>query len=304
MADIFSALIPIFALIILGRLIKYLNIISSRSWEAIENLVYWVLLPSLLIVKLGTAKLDDFDFLPMGVSLALATICTILILSVIRRSFKIKQNSYTSVLQGGIRQNSYIGLAAAGPLYGAGGEALAAVGILAVIPLVNVISVISLLHIKKSKELKVLTAAKQLIKSPIIIACMLGIIFNASGFGVPFYISETLDLLGKGALPLGLLAVGAGLSFGVLARSPFLLLISNFFKLIFMPVLTAWFCVWFQIDTITTGIAILFAALPTSASSYVMARQFGGDHELMAAILTSQVLMGFITIPLILFIFV
>ena len=42
--------------------------------------------------------------------------------------------------------------------------------------------------------------------------------------------AETLDLLGKGALPLGLLAVGAGLSFGVLARSPFLLLISNFKK--------------------------------------------------------------------------
>ena len=97
----------------------------------------------------------------MGVSLALATICTILMLSVIRQSFKIKQNNYTSVLQGGIRQNSYIGLAAAGPLYGAGGEALAAVGILAVIPLVNVISVISLLQIKKSKELSHLALIKQ-----------------------------------------------------------------------------------------------------------------------------------------------
>jgi predicted permease len=67
-----------------------------------------------------------------------------------------------------------------------------------------------------------------------------------------------------------------------------------------MPVLTAWLCWIFEVDPVASGVAILFAALPSSASSYVMSRQFGGDHGLMAAILTSQVIMAIVTIPLVL----
>lgn len=300
MTDMFGTLLPIFAIIILGCLIKVLNIVSSRAWEGMENLVYWILLPSLLIVKLGNAELKEFDFLPMATALSLATIMTVIILIFLKVGFKIKQNSYTSVLQGGVRQNSYIGLAAAGPLYGIGGEALAAIGILAVIPLVNIISVLALIKIKNTKGLSVVVAVKQLIKNPIIIACTLGMFANASGLGVPLFINETLELASRGALPLGLLAVGAGLSFGGLIRNPLLLLGSNFLKLILMPVLTAWLCWCFDVDPVASGVAILFAALPSSASSYIMSRQFGGNHELMAAILTSQVIMAIATIPLVL----
>ena len=300
MIDMFGTLLPIFAIIISGCLIKVLNIVSSRAWEGMENLVYWILLPSLLIVKLGNAELKEFDFLPMATALSLATIMTVIILIFLKVGFKIKQNSYTSVLQGGVRQNSYIGLAAAGPLYGIGGEALAAIGILAVIPLVNIISVLALMKIKKTKGLSVIVAVKQLIKNPIIIACALGMFANASGLGVPIFINETLELASRGALPLGLLAVGAGLSFGGLIRNPLLLLGSNFLKLILMPVLTAWLCWCFDVDPVASGVAILFAALPSSASSYIMSRQFGGNHELMAAILTSQVIMAIATIPLVL----
>ena len=298
MIDMFGTLLPIFAIIILGCLIKVCNIVSSRAWEGMENLVYWILLPSLLIVKLGNAELKEFDFLPMATALSLATIMTVIILIFLKVGLKIKQNSYTSVLQGGVRQNSYIGLAAAGPLYGIGGEALAAIGILAVIPLVNIISVLALMKIKKTKGLSVIVAVKQLIKNPIIIACTLGMFANASGLGVPLFINETLELASRGALPLGLLAVGAGLSFGGLIRNPLLLLGSNFLKLILMPVLTAWLCWCFDVDPVASGVAILFAALPSSASSYIMSRQFGGNHELMAAILTSQVIMAIVTIPL------
>ena len=300
MIDMFGTLLPIFAIIILGSLIKFSNIMSPHAWEGMENLVYWVLLPSLLIVKLGNAELQEFDFLPMGAALSLATILTVIILIILRTGFKIKQSSYTSVLQGGIRQNSYIGLAAAGPLYGVGGEALAAIGILAVIPMVNVISVLALMKIKRTKGLGAIVAFKQLVKNPIIIACAVGVFVNASGFGVPLFINETLELVSRGALPLGLLAVGAGLSFGGLVRNPVLLLGSNFLKLILMPVLTAWLCWIFEVDPVASGVAILFAALPSSASSYVMSRQFGGDHGLMAAILTSQVIMAIVTIPLVL----
>jgi malonate transporter and related proteins len=110
-------------------------------------------------------------------------------------------------------------------------------------------------------------------------------------------------LLARGALPLGLLAVGAGLNFSIVKRSPLAVLFSNTLKLLAIPALTALFCHLQSVDPVTTGVAILFASLPTSASAYVMARQFGGDHELMSAILTTQVMMAAVTIPLMLALF-
>ena len=64
MIDMFGTLLPIFAIIILGCLIKFSKIMSPRAWKGMENLVYWVLLPSLLFVKLGYAELQELDFLP------------------------------------------------------------------------------------------------------------------------------------------------------------------------------------------------------------------------------------------------
>jgi malonate transporter len=48
---------------------------------------------------------------------------------------------------------------------------------------------------------------------------------------------------------------------------------------------------------------VLFHSQPTSTSSYVLARQMGGDHELMAGILTTQTLLAIVTIPAMLALF-
>ena len=298
-----SALAPVFGLIILGYGLKRAGAFPDTLWDGVEALVYWLLLPSLLVVKLGNTDLSQFDVMPMAASMAGATVLVVIGLVVVRRIVGIEGPVHTSILQGAVRQNSYIGLAAAVPLYGASGQALAAVGIAAVIPLVNVISMWSLAQLGPGGPPSIPVILKRLAKSPIIIACALGLGANMAGTGIHDLAATTLDLLGRGALPLGLLAVGAGLNFAVVKRSPIPLLFSNCLKLMAIPLLTAWFCQLQHVDPTTTGVAVLFASLPSSASSYVMARQFGGDHELMAAILTTQVMMAAVTSPVMLALF-
>ncbi|MNP27742.1 hypothetical protein D3C76_1206690 [compost metagenome] len=46
--------------------------------------------------------------------------------------------------------------------------------------------------------------------------------------------------------------------------------------------------------------AILFQALPTASSSYVMARQMGGNAPLMANIIALQTLLAALTLPVML----
>lgn len=298
-----SALAPIFALILLGYGLKRISLFPDGLWDGIEALVYWLLLPALLVVKLGNTDLSAFDVLPMATSMAGATVTVTVLITLIRFCRHTQGPVHTSVLQGAIRQNSYIGLAAAVPLYGASGQALAAVGIAAVIPLVNIISTWSLARLGPNGPPSLATIVKRLVLNPIIIACAIGIGANLAGTGVHTLAATTLDLLGRGALPLGLLAVGAGLEFKTLRRGAAPLLFSNILKLLAIPSFTALYCYLLQVDPIATGVAVLFASLPSSASSYVMSRQFGGDHELMAAILTTQVMMAAATIPLMLALF-
>lgn len=303
MPTMLSALAPVFALIIVGYGLKRTGAFPDSLWHGIEVLVYWLLLPALLVVKLGNTDLSEFDVIPMAAAMAGATVLVAAGLAVARKAVGIDGPVHTSILQGAIRQNSFIGLAAAVPLYGASGQALAAVGIAAVIPLVNVISMWSLAKFGSGGPPSVAVILKRLAKSPIIIGCVIGIGANLAGTGIHHIATSSLELLARGALPLGLLAVGAGLDFSIVKRSPLAVLFSNCLKLLAIPALTALFCLLQDVDPVTTGVAILFSSLPSSASAYVMARQFGGDHELMAAILTTQVMMAAVTIPLMLAMF-
>jgi malonate transporter len=56
----------------------------------------------------------------------------------------------------------------------------------------------------------------------------------------------------------------------------------------------AWF---FGIDGMPRTVAVIAASVPTAASSYILARQMGGDAPLMANLITVQVLMSAVTLP-------
>jgi len=50
--------------------------------------------------------------------------------------------------------------------------------------------------------------------------------------------------------------------------------------------------------------AVIFASVPTAVSSFALASQLGGETKLMARIISIQVALSFITIPLVLVIIV
>jgi predicted permease len=293
-----AALAPVFGLIVVGAILRPIGPIGEDGWRGIELITYWVLLPALLVLKLGGTDLTGYEIGPMVAAMAGAVLIVTGFLVAIQRITRIGGAAYTSVIQGAIRQNTYIGIAAAGALYGHDGVALAAVSIAAVIPLVNALSVWFLTRMIGDKPAGMRVVLSSMAKNPIIIACLLGIALNASGIGLHPLVSDGLDLMGRGALALGLLAVGAGLRFSALRTGWAPLLLSNALKLVAVPALTLALAIPLGLSGVALQVAVLFNALPSSASSYVFARALGGDHALMAAILTTQVAMAAITLPL------
>ncbi|MFD5231254.1 AEC family transporter [Streptomyces qaidamensis] len=108
-----------------------------------------------------------------------------------------------------------------------------------------------------------------------------------------------LQALGASSIPLGLLCIGAALCFGAARSWVAPILTSSSAKFALMPAATYWAAHFFGLGTHALVVAVLFQALPTASSSYIMARQLGGDAPLMAGITATQTLLGTAAVPVV-----
>jgi predicted permease len=99
-----------------------------------------------------------------------------------------------------------------------------------------------------------------------------------------------------------MLAVGAGLQIERISRTKWLLAVGVLIRLVGMPMLVIGLSWLVGLDGLPRTIAIIAGAVPTASTAYVMARQMGGDAQLMANIVTIQVMLSAITLPLFIYI--
>lgn len=292
-----DALGPVFLLILIGALLGRLNFPGAEVWPGIERLTYYLGFPALLIHRLALA---DFTASGLG-QLALVISAALLTLSaliwVLSPWLASDGPALTSVFQGGIRFNTYIGLAAASALFGDSGLVWAAMAVGIMIPLINVLCILAFALVGSQAELSVAKVGKQLATNPLILACLVGLALNGSGLGLPGWSAPTLALIGATALPLGLLAVGAALTPHSVRGDLRALIVSSALKFIALPLLMLGFAQLLALPAIAVQVVLLLAALPTASSAFILARQLGGDTRLMANIITVQSLLGFVSLP-------
>jgi predicted permease len=295
----FGALAPVFILIALGWLLRTRGFPGDHFWPAAERLVYFVLFPPLLFLTTAAADLAAFDLLPMAGALIAAILATAGLTLLLRPLLRIGDPGFTSVFQGAIRFNTYVGLAAGSVLFGQIGLTVMGLVVFVVVTTVNLLSVAALVHYGRrgAGRREVIGSVA---RNPLILACALGFGSNALGVELPAVAYDTLDILARASLTLGLLCVGAGLELAQLGRHRLAAVLTAALKLLVMPAVTALACRLFGIDGLSAAAAMLFMACPISASSYVLARQLGGDATLLAGLITITTIAAAITMPLIL----
>ncbi|MDF9798759.1 malonate transporter [Catalinimonas alkaloidigena] len=296
-----EALLPIFGVVILGQFFYRYKFPGKAFWPLADRLTYYVLLPALLISKIAEAKLTDTSILPMAGLLVLATFMLALTLVLLQFFIKTSPSRFTSIFQGSIRPNTYVGLAAASALYHEQGLALIAIAIAGVVPLVNILSVGAFTIYVPQTNRNGQQLARTFVTNPLIIACLLGIVFNITG--LPETGIELLNIFSRAALPLGLLSVGAGLNFIALRASMRAISITTILKLIALPSLVMLLFYLSGIEGISREVALIYAAVPGAISSYILARQLGGDSELMAGIITLETFLAMFSIPFLLWLY-
>lgn len=303
MTVVAGALLPVFGLIVAGYILRNSGWLDEGFWLNAERLTYFILFPALLFSTVSRADLTA-GYWPMFGALftAILVIAVIIALSagILRRATGASPATFTSMFQGAIRPNTYIATATAAGLYGTPGLTFAAVGIAAAVPLVNVLSVTVLARHMAGGSARLLL--RQLARNPIIIAVAAGGLLNLAGGPPPGTLSQSVDqliaLLGGAGLPLGLMAVGAALQPRLIASHARAIAVSTVFKLIALPALAVTLAISFGVSGPPLIVAILFAGVPTSASSFILARQMGGDHTMLAGLLTAETVVAFLTLPL------
>ena len=303
--EIFLVISPVFILIILGNLLRRIGVPDLSFWHVSDKLIYWVLIPALLFHHVSQITLSSTMLANYAVVILSGLFVVTTLSFIAGKLFGYTPQIWTSVMQGAARHNAFIALAIAGSLFGNKGLALGAIFMVILIPVINIVIVSTMTstlnqEVGNNSRPSIFDVLFELIKNPFILAIATGLVISFVDAERIIIIHETTGLLGSAALPIMLLSIGANIKIREISSAITPIIIANVLKLLVFPIVVFFVAKSMNLSLFETTIAVIFAAVPTAASSYSLAKQFGAETQLMTSIITIQVTLSFITIPIIL----
>jgi malonate transporter len=298
--NIAALLFPDLALIAIGWLINRSGRLPAGFWEGAELLVYYVLFPALLFGSISRAGVSADQAAPM-VAVAYSALAVGIALSYsAARVLRADPRQFASGAQCGFRFNSYITLSLAARLGEAPGLALAALIVGFIVPVANIAAVYPLARHAGG------SVWGALLRNPLVLATLAGLAAQAVSLKLPEPIDATLLRMGQASLGLGLLCVGAGLKLGAQPGAhPATLrserLLAAWFtlgKLVAMPLTALLMARVLGLAPLATAMVVMFAAMPTSPASFVLANRMGGDGRFVAMLITVSTVGSALGLPI------
>ncbi|WP_016770083.1 AEC family transporter [Rickettsia sibirica] len=308
MNEIFCSTLPIFFITLLGSIIKNKWLTSEEFWRGIEKLSYFVLFPSMLFSCVSTADLSIAPIIKLVVALIVSTILVSIGLIIYQKKYNIDKVQFTSIFQGSIRYNSYMFFGVSSPLLGSSGLSIVAIISSYMIIFTNILSVMIFAYYIPNKSVtntistSFVLMMKLIVRNPLIIASLVGFVFNYSNLELHLGLKKTLDSLSNAALAIGMLNVGAGLNFTIRQELLHNVMFTSFVKLVAFPLVSVVVLWLMSIDGLNRSVGILYSCLPCASTAYVLSRQLDGDPDSMASIITFTTFFSVVTISIIMYI--
>jgi predicted permease len=200
--------------------------------------------------------------------------------------------THASGAQCAFRFNTYVALALAERIGRAEGVAAVALLMAVCVPVCNVAAVWPMARHGGHGVLR------ELARNPLIIGTLAGLTANLIGLQMPDAVGTTLQRIGVAALPIGLMAVGAGLRFGALRDAPRLAAALLLIRHAVLPLFALVLVQFMPLSMLQQTVVVAFAALPTASSAYVLAARMGGHAGFVAGVVTVSTLIGMLSVPL------
>jgi len=288
-------LLPDFSLILCGFLVCRFTNLNRTVWQQVDSLVYFLLFPVLLFHSIVRSRLDlgaAGGLIGAGWSLGLLGVALAYALPYLPWLGRhIARRQHVAAAQIGFRFNSVIGLAIADKLAGPQGLLLLAVLIGVCVPLFNMAAVWPMArHGQRGFW-------GEMVRNPLVIATATGLLANVLGLHLPAWVDAAATRMGAGGLALGLMAAGAGMQLGALTRHKVLGLAVLTQRHLLMPLLALLLAWLFGLSHAQSTVLLIFSALPTASTAYVLAARMGYDGPYVAGLVTLSTLLGMVSLP-------
>ncbi len=305
----FNGVMPIFAVALVGYILKQKNFLTDEFVKVADKLVFRVMLPCLLFTKvaytdMSTITKDDVALMLFCVVAAIA-LTSVMCFAV---PFFIKDKAKTGAfIQGVFRSNvAFLGVPFAINLFGDEGGALASMVLAVVVPVYNVLAVTVLCVFNPEKDNETMSAAKRvgdiilgIVKNPLIISIILALPFGIFGVGsyLPDFVEGTVDYFAKASTTLALVTIGASFKIAELKGRIGLAATATAIKTVILPasfMALTHFALGFS--GVHLGIIMIVFGTPTAISSYIMAKNMHSDASLANQIVLLSTLCSMFTI--------
>ncbi|WP_372796219.1 AEC family transporter [Pontiella sp.] len=301
---ILNSIAPIFLLILLGKALQKTGFLPEVFFKSLNRFVFWFSLPALLISSISRAELDFSTISRIVIIFSVGTLASLAFAWGISKILKLPAPGTGAFIQGAFRSNgAFVGLPVI--IYTLSeldpqAEMLGTVVLAPVVVILNILSVSVLLHYGKGKHTagdSIASFLLQMVKNPLIMSCVLGIALNLLHLEIPLFLNRSLEALGRAALPLILMSIGASLEVERLRGAASPSLIAALIKVILAPAIGFLIAGFFDLTVTEKMIAIFYLGCPTAGMSYIMADVMGADATLAARIIALSTLLSALTLP-------
>ena len=279
-------------LVALGWALHHKLNFSREFFAGTERLVYFVLLPALLFQSILRTPITAGNAAMLLQACAAVIAAGVALTWLARWVLRPSPLSLASSAQCGYRFNTYLGLALSASLGGVQGQTVMALIVGFAVPMANMAAVYGLARHSGGNLLR------ELARNPLVISTLAGLACNLAGVHLPGPLDTALGRLGAAALALGIICVGASLSWEGGKGHGALIAWMLGVKLLALPAAALLIAHLLALPPLESQMLLLFAALPTASAAYVLAMRMGGDGRMVAVLISLGTLLSALTIPL------
>jgi hypothetical protein len=292
-----NATLPIFLLIILGKVLYRINLINDQFTKTADKYVFNVALPVLVFKDLTENDIRHGFNIHYVLFCFVVTLFIILVIWGLTEIFMKKEEEKGAFIQASYRSSAAIlGLAFIDNMYN--GAGMAPLMIIGAVPLYNIFAVV-ILTLKgdnggQKPDMK--TTIKNIFTNPILLGILVALPFAFLGIHFPTFINKTITSIGNTATPLALLSIGATFQGRKAIKKIKPTLAASFIKLILLAALFLPLAILLGYRNQELMAILIMLGSPSTVSCYIMAKNTGNDYVLTSSIIVLTTLLSSVTL--------
>ena len=296
----FNVIAPVFFLMVLGYLmVNYTSLADRKLTKQANAIVFKIFLPCMLFYNVYQSDIgaEIHSRIKLCIWAAGGLLILFVLLCLIVPKVVKQENQQGVVIQGIFRSNYVIfGVAVVQNMYGVKSTTTAAILSAILVPMYNFLAVVALSIFGEKRETDWKKIILDIVKNPLIISSVLGIIFSLLGIRLPTAVDTTVQDLAKLSTPIAFMILGGDLDFSKVKGNLKVASAVLTIKLVILPLIMIPMIVMMGYRDADLLSGLLAYQTPVAVSSYIMAQQAGADGQLAGQLVVFSSVLSIFTL--------